>query len=505
MSERNVRVMSRSKLRKNVAVGIGGQILVMLLGFVLPRVMIAGYGSDVNGLLGTISQIFSYMALLEAGVGQAAKNALYQPIVKSDQSGISLILSISRNYFRKLTVYYGAGVVLLAATAPFVLNTEVTADVIAAVVLLEGMSGVLSFFFVQTISTMLVADGRSYINNAIIVTDKILCYAVRIIMAGCGVNIVLLQTAYFLITVAKVAFYYIYFRKEYAWVNLHAASGHEKLKDRNAYIITEVAWTLFSSTDMIVLSVFVNTKMSSVYYVYNMVFSGLNMLLNAVYSSINYLLGQTYHSDLKKYEKMHDAFMSVFVGGMTVLVSAAYILCVPFIKLYTHGVTDIDYVYEAVPLLFCLVQLISWSRYIGGNLTGIAGYAKKTSYISMAEATVNILLSLILVGRFGIVGVLVATVAALPLKVLWCIYISDKKVMHRSYKKTAAILGINYLLFVIVVVCGKLLSLNINNYGQFALYAVIVTILLTIIGSGLNFIVNPCCLQIFLKLLKKGK
>lgn len=498
-----MRVMNKSKLKKNVIIGLGGQVLVSILSFVVPRVMIVGYGSDVNGLLGTVSQVFAYMALLEAGIGQAARNALYQPIVKDDRNKISSILSVSQNYFRKFTIYYGGGVVLLAITAPFVLNTEVSASVIVIVILLEGMSGVLSFYFVQTISTMLVADGRSYINNVIIITDKILCYIVRIIMAAYGVNIILLQAVYFMITTAKVFFYYIYFKREYAWVNLHAASGHEKLSDRNAYIITEVAWTLFSSTDMIALSIFVDTKTSSVYYVYNMIFSGLNSLLSAVYSSINYLLGQTYHNDLKKYEKVHDAFTSVFVGGMTILASTAYILCIPFIRLYTHGVTDIDYVYEAVPLLFCLVQLISWSRYIGGNLTGIAGYAKKTSYISMAEAIINIILSLVLVERFGIVGVLVATVVALPLKVLWCIYISDKKVMHRTYKTTVVILGINYLFFAGIVICKRFLSLNINDYGQFVIHAIIITVLLTVIGSALNLAVNPYCLRIFMKLLKK--
>lgn len=497
--------MNKSKLKKNVIVGLGGQLPVMLLGFILPRAMIVGYGSDVNGLLGTISQIFTYMTLLEAGIGQAAKNALYQPIVQNDRKRISFILSVSQNYFRELTVYYGAGVVLLAIVAPFVLNTTVDRFVIVVMVLLEGMSGVLTFFFSQTISIMLVADGRSYINNAIVVTDKILCYTARIIMAGCGVNIVLLQVAYFLITVLKVVFYYLYFKREYTWIDLHAASRYEKLKDRNAYIITEVAWTLFSSTDMIVLSIFVDTKMSSVYYVYNMIFSGLNLLLNAVYSSINYLLGQTYHTDLKKYEKMHDAFISVFVGGMTILVSIAYILCIPFIKLYTNGVTDIDYVYKAVPLLFCLVQLISWSRYVGGNLTGIAGYAKETSYISMAEAIANIIFSLVLVTKFGIVGVLAATVAALPLKVLWCTYISDKKVMHRSYKTSFKILGINYLFFVVVVMCKKNMELNISSYGQFAIYAIIITTLTAIMGSLLNVAVNPYCLQIFIKLLRNGK
>lgn len=497
--------MNRSKLKKNVIIGFGGQIFVMSLGFVIPRVMIVGYGSDINGLLGTISQIFTYLALLEAGIGQAAKNALYQPIVQNDRNSISFILSVSQNYYRRLTVYYGAGVMLLAVVAPFVLNTAVDGSVVVLVVLLEGMSGVVSFYYVQTVSTMLIADGKSYINNAITVTDKILSYTSRIIMAAHGVNVVLLQVVYFLITIAKVVFYSIYFRREYAWVNICPVSRRETLKDRNAYIITEVAWTLFSSTDMIVLSVFVDTKMSSVYYVYNMIFNGLSMLLNAAYSSINYLLGQTYHDSIEQYEKLHDTFISVFVGGMTVLMSSAYFFCIPFVKLYTRGVTDIDYVNETVPLLFSLVQLLSWSRYIGGNLTGIAGYAKKTSYISMAEAIVNIFLSITLVTRFGIIGILVATVSALPLKVLWCIYISDKKVMHRSYKSTIKILGINYLFFAMVFICKRFISINISNYGQFAVYAIIATALLTVIGSLLNFAVNPYCLQIVMKLLRSRK
>ena len=30
--------------------------------------------------------------------------------------------------------------------------------------------------------------------------------------------------------------------------------------------------------------------------------------------------------------------------------------------------------------MFCLVQILSWSRYVSGNLTGLAGYAKTVSY-----------------------------------------------------------------------------------------------------------------------------
>ena len=92
----------------------------------------------------------------------------------------------------------------------------------------------------------------------------------------------------------------------------------------------------------------------------------------------------------KKYVTYHDAFTTIFMGGMTILMCITYILILPFIRLYTNGVTDVEYIYTILPVMFCLVQILSWSRYVSGNLTGLAGYAKTVSYISIAEAIVNL-------------------------------------------------------------------------------------------------------------------
>lgn len=72
--------MNRKKFIRNIGTGFVGQLIIIILGLIVPRIMITSYGSDKNGLLSTISQIFAYMALLEAGIGQAARNALYKPI-----------------------------------------------------------------------------------------------------------------------------------------------------------------------------------------------------------------------------------------------------------------------------------------------------------------------------------------------------------------------------------------------------------------------------------------
>ena len=496
--------MNKSRFVKNTLFGFGGQALLLILGIVVPRIMITSYGSDVNGLLTTISQIFTYMALLEAGIGQAARNALMEPLSKKDKKGISYIASVADRYYKRFTIYYGICVLVVACICPSVLKTEVDKLTIVAVFLLEGASGVLSFYKIQTITSVLSADGRSYVNNGINVINKTVSYAVKIIMASLGLNIILLEAVYFLITVAKVIFYQKYFTNHYSWIELNSASKDAKLQDRNAYVITEIAWTIFSATDMIVLSIFVDTKMSSVYGVYNLVFSSISLLLNAVYSSVSYTLGQTFHKDRKLYISLHDGFTSVFFGGMTCLMCTAYIMILPFIRLYTRGVSDVNYIYTSLPLLFSLVQIISWSRYVTGNLSGIAGYAKSTSYISLIEALINIVLSIILVQKFGIVGVLFATVIALPIKVVFLTWLSEHKILHRNPIKYLSILSINYFLFVVAIFASKYISINVDGYTNFFIWSCIVFLCSALICGTLNIAVNPEVVHL-LKKMRRSK
>ncbi len=485
--------MKQSKIFKNIVTGFGGQLIAIILGLVVPRLFISSYGSDVNGLLSTITQIFTYLALLEAGIGQAARNLLFKPFQNKDANQISEVASIASCYFRKFTVIYGIGVIILSIILPYFVVTNVDSITIFWVAVLEGLSGVISFYFIQTPSIIIAVDGKSYINNSINLLNRIVGYAVKIIMASLGLNIVLLQLVYFMVTVAKVIFYNYYFKKHYNWILLRKKVKNIELPDRKSYVLTEICWTIFSSTDMIVLSTFLTTKLSSVYGVYNMIFANITILVNAVYSSLTYILGHNYHKDIKSYEIVHDAFTSIFLGMVTITMSVCCVLTIPFVRLYTRGVADVNYIYPMLPLLFGLIQMISWSRYVSGNLTGLAGYAKQTSYISLIEAVINLTLSIVLVQKYGIIGVTIATVVALPLKVIWCTYISDKKVMHRSYKKTVAILGVNYGVFFFAVFLSKIYYPAINNYLQFIIWGIIFLVFFLFIYIILNIIVNKNC------------
>ena len=61
------------RAKKNAITGLMTQLIIIALGLIVPRIMITNYGSDTNGLTNTLTQIFSYVALLEAGIGQSTK------------------------------------------------------------------------------------------------------------------------------------------------------------------------------------------------------------------------------------------------------------------------------------------------------------------------------------------------------------------------------------------------------------------------------------------------
>ena len=109
------------------------------------------------------------------------------------------------------------------------------------------------------------------------------------------------------------------------------------------------------------------------------------------------------------------------------------------------------------------------------------------------EAIINLSLSIVFVHKYGIVGVTLATVIALPVKVLWCIYVTDKKVIKRSYWKSLLIIGVNFLLFFFVVFFSEFFQPKINSYVQFFIWGILLTVIFGALGIWVNFMANKDC------------
>ena len=94
------RVQNRTgKFLYNTFFAASYQMVVLIAGFITPRFMLQYYGSEINGLITSISQFISYFNLVEAGLSGAAVYALYKPLAENNHREISAIVVATQKFY----------------------------------------------------------------------------------------------------------------------------------------------------------------------------------------------------------------------------------------------------------------------------------------------------------------------------------------------------------------------------------------------------------------------
>ena len=238
------------------------------------------------------------------------------------------------------------------------------------------------------------------------------------------------------------------------------------------------------------MSIFASTSISSVYSIYSMIVGYIITILSNVFSSTNYIIGQAYVDNIEKLKKYYDAMNSVFMILITSLLSVCILLLLPFIKIYTSGINDVDYINILYPILFCSIQFISWTYRIPGQLLGVSGNAKIMSKISIIEAIINLIISLILVKPLGILGVLIGTLASCLIRPVGFNYIAEYKILNRRPYRTLFLYCVNTIIMVVTIIFYFLFPIHITNYGIFIVYGIIFSCIYFIISFFINLLLN---------------
>ncbi|WRK52193.1 hypothetical protein SD457_17270 [Coprobacillaceae bacterium CR2/5/TPMF4] len=70
---------------KNIVVGIGGQCISLLVGFISRTIFVRCLSAEYLGISGLFTNILSMLSLAELGIGSAIGYALYKPLANNDQ------------------------------------------------------------------------------------------------------------------------------------------------------------------------------------------------------------------------------------------------------------------------------------------------------------------------------------------------------------------------------------------------------------------------------------
>lgn len=496
---------NRTKSVKNLVTSILGHLITIGLGLVLPRLWIVSYGSEVNGLLSSLNQFLVYLGLFEAGVGAATMQALYKPVAQEDWDGINGVLSATNGYYKKTAYWYFIGLSLLALFYPVFVDSSLSYATVFGAVFFSGIGNVVSFFLQGKYNFLLQADGKGYILSVINSITHILNSVCKIVLISLKVNIVVVLVIAFLIQCVQAVYILWYVKRNYPEIRLNVQPNNEAVAQKNYALVHQLSGLIFHNTDVLILTFFCDLKVVSVYSLYKMVTSQIETLIGMAFNSVNFVLGQTYQTNKKLFIHRIDMVESYYSAMVYSFFSVTLFLFLPFVRLYTSGVTDINYVDVTLAILFILCSLLDKGRVPMLHTINYAGHYKETLPQTIIESMINLLVSLLGVYFFGIYGVLAGTVVALAYRTNDIILYANHKLLERSAKKTYSIYLINIVLFVALQGLFSVLfdAAWISSYARFAIAGVSCVCIAFFVIFGAQTLAFRDCREMVFNLLKK--
>ena len=189
-----IKLMTRSqKIKLNTFFGLANQLITLVCGFILPRFILKYYGSEVNGLVSSITQFLGLITLCELGLGSVVQSALYKPLAINDEVGVSKIMISARRFFNRIGIIMLVYVVVLMVVLP--LKQLESFDFLTTALLVASMSITYfaQYFFGIKNHLLLNADQKSYVQLILQIVTVILNTAVCVILIVLGTIVFIIK------------------------------------------------------------------------------------------------------------------------------------------------------------------------------------------------------------------------------------------------------------------------------------------------------------------------
>ncbi len=422
------------------------QATTIICGFILPRLILGHFGTEVNGLVNSITQFLGIIAFLELGVGTVVQSSLYKPLADNDNVTVSKVITSADKFFRHLGYILAIYVIVMLFYYPYLVKQNFSFTFTATLIIAISVRSFAQYFFGIVNRLLLLADQKAYIQyiaqTLAVITNTLGCYI--LIAFDCSVQVVYGMTSviFFLQPLAT----HIYIKKHYA-LNRKIHYDVEPIKQKWNGIAQHIAAVILTGSDTVILTVFSSLVNVSIYAVYYLPMSGSRLIIMSMISGIMALIGNLWaKQNLKELRKVFAWTEWLIHTGTTLIFTLTAILIVPFVQAYTHGVSDANYIQPLFGVLLVAANSGHCLRLPYNIMILAAGHYKQTQHNYIIAAVMNIVISIIGVKQFGLIGVALGTMAAMVYQTVWMAWYNSKNFIQwpmRNFFKQMAVNGVS--------------------------------------------------------------
>lgn len=487
----NEKTMSsnKKKLAKNSFASLLYQIVLVISGLILPRFIMEVYGSLTYGLVSSISQFLGLITLCELGIGAVIQASLYKPLVDKDNRTISKVFISSQRFFNKITIVIIAYIVVLIFIYPLLVDDSFDFLLTAGLIISISVTYIFQYLFGITNQMLLDADQEVCVEVLPQIIATIIATAVSIILMKIGCSIVQVKAAGALIYVARPIYLSWYVKKHYQ-IDRNITYNEEPIKQKWNGIAQHVANVVLRNTGTITLTLFANLQFVAIYAVYSMVIKAFSQAIESTSISLTSFLGiKIAESDNEESNRTFGFIEFFFHNIMTLLFVLIAILIVPFIRVYTSGINDADYIQPLFSILMVLGYYIYNLRTPYHVIIKAAGHFKQTQQSAIIEAIINVVITLALIRISPLIAVTVGFIFAMLYRTIYYIWYLKRNILFRE-----TIIFIKYcftdiiLIFIISALSGLFDFVTVDSYLSWIIYAVEITSLAVLVDVLFCFV-----------------
>ena len=476
----DIRFSSRKKeVLLTVVSNIILQLVTAICGFILPPLIVRTFGSDVNGMVQSISQFIAYLSIVEAGIGGASVTALYSPLANEDTAGVSGILSATRLFYIRSGIVFTTFVFALSFVYPFVIGSQADRMTSGLMVLVLGITGAAEFFLIGKYRVLLTADKKTYIISLaqIVAVVANTCVAVVLIKVGLGILSVKLASA--IVYLSRYLWLSAYVRRHYRWVDFKHEPNKSAVSQSKNVLVHQVAGLVVFNSPVVLITIFCSLKDASIYTMYAMVFSAVNQMLCAFSNGMQSFFGESLVKDAgERTAKLFGLYETFFFLVLAIVYSMAFILIMPFMSIYTRNLTDAEYVQPVLGLLFVLVGIANNLRNPANQVICAAGHFKQTQWRALLEATINIIASIVFTILLGFRGVLFGSLCSYAYRTADMIIYANRRILKRNSLLSFAKIVVLGLVFGVASVVLRRFVTECSSWGMWILTAMVCGVIL---------------------------
>lgn len=494
MAEKTTRSKNSAK---NAAVSLIYYFISNVFTFIMRTMLIKYIGIEYAGLNSLLTNLIGMLNIAELGLSTAVGYSLYKPIAQNDYQKMNEILCLYKYLYRCIAVVIAViGIIITIFISSFV-TTSIPLNEVRISFILYLIATVISYLL-TFLNVLPAADQKNYYVVRIQNNGKILKDILQL------VGIIVLKNFYIWLAIEIISNVVIYLytnlkiKKRYGWYQEQRELTFKELIKKYKDIVVRTKDLVFHKigslvvyqTDSILISKFDNLTGVGVYSNYMTIYNLLTGLVEQVFMGITASIGNLI---IEKTEKeVYRIWKEIYV--LMLFLTAVfgflfYKLANPFVAVwvgeeYTLGLGVVFAI--SINIMFKIIKNpIDKFKEAYGIFWDI--------YAPLVESLINLVFSIVLALKFGIIGVVIGTIISnTAITFIWKPYIIFKHVFKEKLIKFFAITA-KYMATALIGVAISCLLMNLvtlkidNQYAHlvmlFVVYGVIAVSVLMAVFS----------------------